>query len=65
MIKNPRIWVETQASFPSQLQEPPFTNSNLNLRISRYQSFLVLAKVTSFSYFLPNILSVIVEAEES
>ena len=49
--------MQRQASVNQKLA---FNNSSQNLRKSRYRSFLVLPTFASFSYFLPNILSLIV-----
>ena len=49
--------MQTQASVNQKLS---FDNSCQNLRKIRYRRFLVLSTFASFSYFLPNILSLIV-----
>ena len=53
--------LETQDSAQSLLQKIIFGNSFQNLRKSRYQSSPALSNFPWFSYFLPNILSLIVE----
>ena len=52
--------MEKQASIQSPLHILVFANSRLNLRKSRYQSFLVLLNFASFSNFWQSFLSLIV-----
>ena len=49
----------------SPLQKLIFGNSGQKLRKSIYQSFLFLSNFVWFSYFLPNILSLIVVYQQS
>ena len=50
---------EPSAQYPSQKLN--FGINSQKIRKSRYQSFLVLSNLTGFPYFIPNILSKIVD----
>ena len=56
-----QIWVETQASAQTSFQKLNFGNSSQKTCKNRYQIFLVLSSFTGFLYFVPNILSEIVD----
>ena len=57
--------VKTQVIAQSPFQKLVSGNIDLNLRKSRYQSFLVLSSFATFSYFWQKILSLIVCYTES
>ena len=53
--------MNTEPGAQSPFQKSNFRNGGQNLRKSRSQSFLVLSNFTLFLYFVPNILSRMVE----
>ena len=61
MLEKCQVWVETQPSVQFSFQKLNFDNNRQKSRTIREQIFEALSNFNGFLYFVPNILSRIVE----
>ena len=64
ILEKCQIWVETQPSVQSSFQKLNFDSNCQKTRKIREQIFEALSNFTAFAYFMPNILSRIVDLKQ-
>ena len=61
VLEKSQIWMETEPRVQSSSRKLNFSKNGQKVRKSKYQSLVALFNFTTFLYFLPNILSKIVD----